>query len=206
MVASVVQAEDSGSYQDASGIPMLPVSQGQSAVSPQTGPTDCCAHQCQTQHLSSRDVLDNKDRYFLCFHIRKGTQRNYGGGWCHFSEFCNKRMIEPVVAPAVTIVKFIVHMFKANLKYQTMNVAVSAISKHHVWLPSGKTIAHHPVVQQAKKAFWQQRPPLPKYCCTFDASRVLKYLADLGENETLGLKSLTYKTAFLMAFSTLSRY
>merc|ERR1712148_116074 len=101
-------------------------------------------------------------------------------------------MVEPVVAHAATIVKFIVQMFKANLKYQTMKVA-------------GKTIAHHPVVQQAKKAFWQQRPPLPKYRCTYDASRVLKYLADLGENETLGLKLLMYKTAFLVAFSTLSR-
>ena len=112
---------------------MLPVSQGQSAVSPQIGPTDCCAHQCQTQHLSSGDVLDEEDRDFLSFHIRKGTKRNYGGRWHRFSEFCNKRMIEPVVAPAATIVKFIVHMFKANLKYQTMNVAVSAISKHQVW-------------------------------------------------------------------------
>ena len=156
--------------------------------------------------MSSGDVLDDEDHDFLSFHIRKGTKRNYCGGWRRFSEFCNKRMIEPMVAPAATIMKFIVHMFKANLKYQTMNVAVSAISKHHIRLPSGKTIAHHPVVQQAKKAFWQQRPPLLRYCCTYNASLVLKYLADLGENETLGLKSLTYKTAFLIAFSTLSRY
>ena len=111
-----------------------------------------------------------------------------------------------MVAPTATVVKFIVAMFKADLKYQTMKVAVSAVSKHHVWLPSGKTIAHHPLVQQAKKAFWQQRPPLPKYRCTYDASRILKYLADLGENETLGLKLLTYKTALLVVFSTLSRY
>ena len=99
-------------------------------------------------------MLDEEDRNFLSFHIRKGTKQNYCGGWRRFSEFCNKRMIEHMVAPAATIVKFIVHMFKANLKYQTMNVAVSAISKHHIRLPLGKTFAHHSVVQQAKIAFW----------------------------------------------------
>ena len=88
-----------------------------------------------------------------------------------------------MVAPMATVIKFIVAMFKANLKYQTMNVAVSAISKHHVWLQSGETIAHHPLVQQAKKAFYQQGLPLPMYRCTYDASHVLKYLADLGEND-----------------------
>ena len=96
-------------------------------------------------------------------------------------------MIEPMVAPLATIVKFIRQLYKANLKYRTMNVSVSAISKHHVRLALGKTMAHHPVVQQAKKSFWQQRPPLLRYRCTDDAGHVLKYLADLGENETLGL-------------------
>ena len=68
-------------------------------------------------------------------------------------------MIEPMVAPMATIAKFIRQLYKANLKYRTMNVSVSAISKHHVRLASGKTITHHPVVQQAKKAFWLLIPP-----------------------------------------------
>merc|ERR1712074_471131 len=131
MVASVVQADNSGTYQDASGIPMLPVSQGQSAVSPQNGPTDHCAHQCQSQHLSGGDVLSQEDREFLRFHIRAGTERNYAYGWRRFTEFCNDRMVEPTVASTAIVVKFIVAMLKENLKYQNMNRAVSAISKHH---------------------------------------------------------------------------
>ena len=166
----------------------------------------CCAHQCQTQHLNGGDVLSQEDCDFLRFHIRARTEWNYAYGWRRFSEFCNNRMVEPTVASVAIVVKFIVAMFKENLKYQTMNRAVSAISKHYVQLQSGETIAHHPLVQQAKKAFWQQRPPLPKYRCTYNASHILKYLVDLGENETLGLESLMYKTAFLVAFSTLSRY
>ena len=151
-------------------------------------------------------MLNQEDREFLRFHIRAGTVQNYEYGWRRFSKFCNVRKVEPTVASAVIVVKFIVAMFKENLQYMTMNGAVSAISKHHVRLPTGETIAHHPLVQQAKKAFWQQRPPLPRYRCTYDAGLVLKYLADLGENETLELKKLTLKTAFLVAFSTLSRY
>ena len=100
-------------------------------------------------------MLDDEECKFLSHHIRKGTKQNYCGGWCRFSKFCEDRMIEPMVAPPATIVKFIRQLFKANLKYRTMNVTVSAISKFHVHLASGNTIAHHPLVQQAKKAFWQ---------------------------------------------------
>ena len=150
LVASVVRSEEAGSNQVAAICPMLPVSQGQCPVTPQIGPTVGCAHQCQAMHLNSGDVLDDEDRDFLSFHIRKGTKQNYCGRWRCFSKFCNERMIEPMVAPPAIIVKFIRQLYKANLKYRTMNVSVSAISKHHVWLALGKTIAHHPVVQQAK--------------------------------------------------------
>ena len=58
----------------------------------------------------------------------------------------------------------------------------------------------------AKKAFWQQRPPIPRYHATYDVSVILRYIESLGENETLSNKQLSEKTAFLVAFSTLSRY
>ena len=152
------------------------------------------------------DELDNEDRDFLSQHIRKGTKKSYNSGWLQFSTFCKTRKVEPLVASEATIVKFIKQMFMAGHQYRTMNVAVSAISKFHVRLSSGLTIAYLPLVQQAKKSFWQLRPPIPKYQTTYDACRVLKYISDLGENDTLGTKVLSHKTAFLVAFATLSRY
>ena len=47
---------------------------------------------------------------------------------------------------------------------------------------------------------------MPKYHTTYDVSVVLRYIESLGENETLTHKQLSEKTAFLVAFSTLSRY
>merc|ERR1712082_361343 len=42
--------------------------------------------------------------------------------------------------------------------------------------------------------------------CHIDVSVVLRHIENLGQNETLTLKQLSEKTAFLVAFSTLSRY
>ena len=50
------------------------------------------------------------------------------------------------------------------------------------------------------------RQHLPKYQTTFDMKPVLQFVATvLGNNNLLTLKWLTFKTAFLIAFSSLSR-
>ena len=82
-----------------------------------------------------------------------------------------------------------------------------AISKYHVVdKRTGSPIGQHSLVTMAKKAFWQQRPPIPRYHGTYDVSIILRFIESLGENETLTHKQLSEKTAFLVAFSTLSRY
>ena len=57
-----------------------------------------------------------------------------------------------------------------------------ATSEYIVWYPLGLTCAHHPLVQQAKKSFWQQRSTLPKYYGIYSDEQVLKYNSYLGEN------------------------
>ena len=52
-----------------------------------------------------------------------------------------------------------------------------------------------------KKAFQQLRPPIPRYHGTYNTS-----IEILGENETLTLKQISEKTAFLVVLLTLSRY
>ena len=105
------------------------------------------------------------------------------------------------------IVKFIGHLFEAKVSCSVVNTAISAISKYHVVdKDTGTPVGQHSLVTMAKKAFWQQRPPIPKYHATYDVSVVLRYIESLGENETLSNKQLSEKTAFLVVFSTLSRY
>ena len=71
---------------------------------------------------------------------------------------------------------------------------------------TGISVGQHSLVITAKKAFWQLKPPIPRYHATYNVSVVLRYIESLGENENLSNKQLSEKTAFLVAFSTLSRY
>ena len=88
-----------------------------------------------------------------------------------------------------------------------LNTSISAISKHHIVDSNTEnTIGNHPLVTIAKKAFWQMKPLIPRYHGTYDVTIVLRFIENLGQNETLTLKQLSEKTVFLVVFSTLSRY
>ena len=105
------------------------------------------------------------------------------------------------------IVKFICHLFESKVSNSVVSTAVSPISKYHVVdKDTGTPVGQHSLVTMAKKAFWQLKPPIPRYCATYDVFVVLRHIESLGENETLSNKQLSEKTAFLVAFSTLSRY
>ena len=75
-----------------------------------------------------------------------------------------------------------------------------------VFLPGNVPVGSDQLVMKAMKSFFKLRPPLPKYLNTFDVTIVMQYVMDMGPAADLDLKCLTYKTLFLVAFSTLSRY
>ena len=121
--------------------------------------------------------------------------------------FCESFGIDPQWAPVPLIVKFIHHLFEEKVSCSVVMMAVSAISKYHVVdKNTGTPVGQHSLVAMAKKAFWQQRPPLPEYRATYDISIALRYIESLGDNEMLIPKQLSEKTAFLVVFSTLFRY
>ena len=92
-------------------------------------------------------------------------------------------------------------MFKSRVPHALMASAIAAVSKYHIPdRDSGVTIGRHPLVYSTKKAFWQLRPPLPKYQGTYDMKIVLRFIEKLGENRTMILKQLSLKTAFLVVF------
>ena len=105
------------------------------------------------------------------------------------------------------IVKFIHYLFESKVSISEISMAVSADSKYHiVYKDTGTPVGQHSLVTMAKKTFWQQRPPIPRYCATYDVTVVLRHIEILGQNFSLTLKQLSEKKAFLVAFSTLSRY
>ena len=95
--------------------------------------------------------------------------------------FCESFGIDPQWAPVPLIVKFICHQFEANVSLSVVLTAVSAISKYHVVdKDTGTPIGQHSLVSMAKKAFWQQRPPIPRYHGTYNVTIVLKFIKSLG--------------------------
>ena len=70
-----------------------------------------------------------------------------------------------------------------------MRTAISAISIYHIIdANTGNTIGQHPLVTTDKKAFWQLKPLIPRYYGTYDINVVLRFIENLGQNETLTLK------------------
>ena len=69
----------------------------------------------------------------------------------------------------------------------------------------GVPVGQHPLVSRLVKGVFNARPPIPRYSSTWDVQIVLNYLESLGNNDTLSLKQLTLKTAFLMAITRPSR-
>ena len=140
-------------------------------------------------------------------HIRDGTIGTYGSGWCQFQKFCKGFRINPQLAPLPLILKFICYLYNSDVSSSVVRTTILAVSKYHIIdSNTGNTIGQHPLVTTAKKAFWQLKPPIPRYHGTYDVTIVLRFIENMGQNETLTLKQLSEKTVFLVAFSTLSRY
>ena len=133
------------------------------------------------------------------------TKKTYGSGWLRFRDFCGERGVDPLTASLQFIVKFIRHCQELGLYYHVMKNVSSAISKYHITGDSSLTMGRHPLVSRARTAYWQNNPPLLRYKGTWDMKIVLRFLEDLGENDSLSLKQLSEKTVFLIAFSTMAR-
>ena len=94
--------------------------------------------------------------------------------------------LNPQLAPLPLIVKFICHLYVSEVSWSVVLTAILAISKYHIVdKNTGTPIGQHPLVTTAKKAFWQLRPPIPRYHGTYNVTIVLRLIESLGENKTL---------------------
>ena len=186
-------------------VPELPRIHNTSGI--QYGPTSGGSHQWQPLIESDDSVVLNQDDFdFLDHHISTNTKQKYSSAWQQFCTFCTGLNVHPITCSVAVIVKYIRHRFEEGASYSTMNVAKSAISKYHCFLPGNTPVGTDQLVQKAMKSFFKLRPPLPKYRSTFDVTIVMRYVMDMGPVADLDLKCLTFKTLFLVTFSTLSRY
>ena len=167
-----------------------------------SGSTYFCS---QLRQRNEYEDLDEDDEKFLFHHLASQTSTGYGYIWRKFSKFCAQLNVNPFSCSPAIIVRYLRQNFENGAQYRSINFIRSAISKFHKGFDSSSA-GEHLLVKQACKAAFRLRPPLPKYQTTFDMKPVLQYVATiLGNNNLLTLKWLTFKTAFLIAFSSLSR-
>ena len=69
----------------------------------------------------------------------------------------------------------------------------------------GTSMGQHPTIIRLLRGIYHDRPPLPRYTCTWKVQKVLNYIDALGDSGSLPLKQLSWKTAFLLAITQPSR-
>ena len=102
------------------------------------------------------------------------------------------------------MVNFLAHLFTQGYSYNLLNSYRSAISSVHE-KRDGYDVGQHPLVTRLLKGVFNDRPPLPRYSSTWNVQTVLNYLEQLGPNEVMSWKHLTFKTVMLLALTHPSR-
>ena len=96
------------------------------------------------------------------------------------------------------------NLHKEGYQYRSLNAYRSAISSVHERV-DGFTVGQHPLVTRLMKGVFNDRPPLPRYTCTWNVQTVLTCISSWGSNDSLSLKQLSWKTTMLLALTRPSR-
>ena len=114
--------------------------------------------------------------------------------------WCDQQCFDPVSGPTTSVVNFLASLHKEGYQYNSVNAYRSAISSVHEKV-DGNDVGKHPLVVWMLKGIYHDRPPLPRYTCTWNVQTVLNYQDSLGDNDTLSLKQLTWKVTMLLALT-----
>jgi hypothetical protein len=106
-------------------------------------------------------------------------------------------------APVGLGLDFLAELFEEGLSYSTINTARSALST--VVACDYGTFGTHPHVIRLMKGIFNHRPPVSRYCTTWDVNTVLIFLRTLSPVKDLSFKDLCGKLAMLMALVTVQR-
>ena len=122
--------------------------------------------------------------------------------------FCTKRQADPICPTISVAVDFLTSLYDDGLSYSSINSARCALSAILESPASAyPTFGEHPDVKRFMKGIFRSRPPLPRYCKTWDVNLrlVLQYIGSMGNSQELSLKDLTLKLVMLVALTTAQR-
>ena len=104
----------------------------------------------------------------------------------------------------IELINFLAELYNKGYQYRSPNSYRSAISTVHPKVDD-HPVGQHPLVSRMLKGVFNERPPLPRYSTFWDVGVVLRYLKQLGSNDSLSLHLLTFKSVLLLALARLSR-
>ena len=135
---------------------------------------------------------------------REGTTVAYNSAWGQWSGWCLPRKIDPFRASVETVINYLTERFKKGDKYRTLNNHRSAISAFHEGIDNIK-MGQLEQIRRIMSAFFNARPPMPRYSYTWDVNKVLTYIKSMDSNEYLSIRDLSLKLTMLMALTSSGR-
>ena len=131
----------------------------------------------------------------------RAQYKTYIKQWEHY---CQQNLLNPNTTTLKIGTEFLHTLFNKGLGYSAINTASSALSA--ILTPiDGLDFGKHPVIKKFLTGVFKIRPSIPKYICTFNVERVLRFLKSLPTWEQITLKQQTKKFATLLAILTTQR-
>ena len=135
---------------------------------------------------------------------REGTEATYSYCWKVWLEHCRSAGIQCYSPVISEVCDFLAKLFDQGLAYRTINTYRSSLSS--TLLPiEGFQVGQHPLVSCLMKGVFNSRPPVKTLVPTWSIRLVLEMIRSWGENSSLDLAVLTYKTVMLLALATARR-
>ena len=137
---------------------------------------------------------------------RSKTNKSYDSLFGRWSCWCDRRDSDPFSGPVSEVTNFLAELHENGFQYNSINTYRSAISSVH-WKIEGVSVGQHPTITRPLKGVYHDIhvPPVPRYISTWNVQQVLDYIKALGDSSLLPLRLQSWKTAFLLAITRLSR-
>ena len=137
----------------------------------------------------------------------KNTMAQYKSGWSHFSEWCGRKDIDPYTSTITMILNYFQDCFDQGLQFNTVKSRQSAIAANHAKFPFKCSLASHPAVKKFLKGAAMKYASVRTRVPAWDLPIVLKALkvSPFEPMETIDIKFVTLKTAFLLAIVSARR-
>ena len=130
-----------------------------------------CAHNAPTGHvehlrerLGEQGLSGQATDLILKSWRTKKTYDSLFGRW---NRWCVERGSDPFSGPVSAVANFLASLFQDGYQYNSVNAYRSAISSVHEKV-DGVPVGQHPVITRLIKGVFNERPPVPRYCNTWD--------------------------------------